>query len=512
MQGSGARRASIILGIFMAVVLTAGAIVPLLTQGATTTQTTEPTEAPVPTFPPPPSNLSAITFDQYYLHPTGLFVIPQPTGFGVTDPSSQPTIAQVNMVNQEIFSVIDAYVEDPLVPIAPADLDARFDQATLAQSWSLFNQWEELSRRMDGDTLLIDFQVEFQSQIYVARQRVWTDGEWIYVVRVLAPENATDYLVYLLDQLSSSMQPFKFFAGTPFNWQAYYDHLLSHIIRYPSGWTVTDSAPGRPTSITGTNGEALRVEAQPGTTIDDEEAARAWVESQRSGTTVLSVVPIIRGEASGFSVAYTFTTADGAPQSGLAVLLNGEDGTLHAANLRFPAEDLDLHTIDFVLISDDQVLPEATPAAEATSEATPEATAQATPDPLLLYYDLALSMSTFRLMPLLTLSPDSLPQMTPTPLPTALPPETTAEITPEATSESEATESASTAEATIEVEETEAAVEETATEEAEAETEAPVEEMTTEEATSAPTASNLERFATTATALAELRLTPTTAP
>jgi hypothetical protein len=177
------------------------------------------------------------------------------------------------------------------------------------------------------------------------------------------------------------------------------------------------------------------------------------------------------------------------------VLLNGEDGTLHAANLRFPAEAIDLHDIDFVLISDDQELPEAPSEAtpEATSEATPEATAEATPDPLLVYYDLALSMSTFRLMPPLSLSPASLPLLTPTPLPTALPLEVTAEATPEATSEP-----ASTEDATAEVEATEA-----------------VEDVETDEAaepTEAPTVSNLERFAATATALAESRLTPTAAP
>jgi hypothetical protein len=452
-----------------------------------------PTEAPVPTFAPPPADLGAISFDQYFLHPTGLFMIAQPTGFGATEPSSQPTIAQVNMVNQDVFSVIDAYVEDPLVAIIPAELDARFNQSTLAQSWSLFNDWEELSRRMEGDTLLIDFQVEFQRQTYVARQRVWTDGEWIYVVRVLAPDNATDYLIYLLDGLSSSLQPFKFFAGTPFSWQAYYDHLVSHIIRYPTGWTVTDSAPGRPTSITGTNGEALRVETQPGTTIPDDEAARAWVESQRSGATVLSVVPIIRGEASGFSVAYAFTTADGAPQSGLAVLLNGPDGTLHAANLRFPVDNMDLHTLTSVRISDDQVIPEATPEPEATDEATPEAT----PDPSLLYYDLAVSMSMFRLMPPLNLSPESLPPTTPTPLPTVAPVAATAEAT---SAPEEATEAAETPAA------------DSATEESATSVATPDEETATEAVTTEPTVRNLEQFAATATALTVSRLTPTAAP
>jgi hypothetical protein len=427
---TGAQRASIILGVFMAVVMIGGVIVPLLGGNNPTSPSTSPTDAPVPTFPPPISDLTTVSFDEYYLHPTGLFMIAQPTGYEVSQPTSAPTIAQVNMVNSTALSVIDAYVEDPGAPITADALDARFDQATLAQSWSRFNSWEELSRRMDGDTLLIDFQVELQNQIYVARQKVWTDGDWIFVVRVLAPDNATDFLVATLNALAGTMQPFKAFAGTPFDWQAYYDHLLNHIIRYPSGWSVTDSAPGRPASITGTAGELLRVEAQANTTVADAAAAQGWVESQRSGATVLSAAPVTRDDSSGFAVAYTFSSVDGDPQSGLAVLLNGSDGTLHVANLRFPAENVDLNSVQASL--------------SAAEPAAAEATAQ--PDSTALQYgDLALAMSTFRLMPPLNLSAASLPQATPTPLPTAAPVETTAEATAEAaaealTEEAEATE------------------------------------------------------------------------
>ena len=465
---TGAQRASIILGVFMAIVMIAGVIVPVLTDPTSTTTTVDPTDAPIPTFPPP-ADLSTFSFDENYLHPTGLFMIAQPTGYEVSQPTSAPTIAQVNMVNQTALSVIDAYVEDPGAPITPDALDARFDAATLAQSWSRFSGWEELSRRMDGDTLLIDFQVELQSQVYVARQKVWTDGDWIYVVRVLAPENATDYLVGLLNELAVTMQPFKAFVGTPFDWQAYYDHVLNHIIRYPSGWTVTDSAPGRPASITGTSGELLRVEAQANTTVADEAAATSWVESQRSGATVLSVTPVTRDENSGFSVAYSFSSVDGEPQSGLAVLINGSDGTLHSANLRFPAENVDLNSV--------QAAAEIT-AAEVTPE--PDATTDA-------YSDLALAMSTFRLMPPLNLSSASLPQATPTPLPTAAPVEVTAEATAEAT-----------AEPSIEAEDTEAAGDEVTTEEP------------AEEAEATENVVTFEQLSGTATAAAELE--PTTAP
>jgi len=441
MANTGARKASIILGVIMAGALLAGSILPLFGNNAPQQQLITPTPALVPTFPPPVTNFDAIDFSRSFLHPSGLFTIAQPTGFQPTEPNIGLTLAQVNMVNEGTLSVIDAYIEDAGGPISADDLDARFDRATLAATWARFTNWNELSRRRDGDALLIDFAVTLQRQTYVARQRTWTDGRWIYVVRVLTPDNATNYLVFVLNNVSASLRPFHEFAGTPFNWQAHYDPAASHIIRFPGDWTVADSAPGRPTSIIGTDGEALRLEYEPGVAVSDETAASAWAQAQRAGVQVTSVRPIAQGDQQGFSVAYTLTTADGEPQSGFAVLLNADDG-LHSANLRFPDEGIDLNTIDVEALLDVIALEAQPPAVpEATAEATPETEAAnedeepAPFDPNLAYYNqLALMMSTFRVLPPLNLAGVELPQATPFALPTAQPGEATAEAeaTPEA--------------------------------------------------------------------------------
>ena len=97
------------------------------------------------------------------------------------------------------------------------------------------------------------------------------------------------------------------------------------------------SAPGRPTSITG-EGAALRVESDAGTIIDGEEAASAWVENLRSGTNVLSVEAVSRDGTDGYAVAYSYQTLDGDTQSGLAVLLNGPEETLHVAQPAIPCQ------------------------------------------------------------------------------------------------------------------------------------------------------------------------------
>lgn len=430
MNNNSARRASIILGVFMAVVLLSGAIIPLLTPNQTTTsQASEPTVAPTPTYPPAISDFSAISFDKVYLHPTGMYAIPEPTGWQVSQPTSNTGLAQVNMINNTQLSVIDAFVQSADGTISPEDLNDRFTPETILETWSNFRNPIETNRSFANDMLTIDFRVELSNgQTYVARQNIWTDGTWIYVVRVVVPENATEMLRFLIDNLTGSIVPFKQFATTPFNWDAYYDPIVSHIIRYPQEWSVTDSAAGRPTSISSENGVNLRVEARPGVTVADETAARQWVETERPGATILSVVPVTRGEASGFSVGYAFTDVEGAGQSGLAVLLNGANA-LHVANLRFPDANIDLNTV------------ETTPA-EVSADATPEvALPGLLAEPEIpsdtIYVNLAQVMQTFQVLPLLNLSASSLPPATPTAIPTiaAPTPEATVEVTVEATPE-----------------------------------------------------------------------------
>jgi hypothetical protein len=190
----------------------------------------------------------------------------------------------------------------------------------------------------------MDFALTAQGQQYVSRQLAWTDGEWLYSVRVVTPDNATDALRHVLNGVAGSLTPIKAFASTPFGWSAYHDPLSNHIVRFPSAWTVADSAAGRPASISGPNSVALRVEAQAGASVADAAAARAWVEAARPGASVLNVVPVSREGGDGFAVAYRFTNADGEAQSALAVLLNGTDGALHSANLRFLGDGVDLTT------------------------------------------------------------------------------------------------------------------------------------------------------------------------
>lgn len=412
------RRISLVLGGFMALVLIAGVILPLFQSNTTTTtaDVPDPTDIPTPTFPPPVTDFSAIALDQLYLHPTGLYTIAQPTGWTVTSPATQQGVAQVGMNNAQNLSVIDAYVQQPSTPVTTLDeVSAILTRDALAQTWTRYNNWTETNRRIENERLLIDFAITFSRTQYVARQVSWTDGTYIYSVRVVVPANGTELLRYLIEALPPTLQLNGQLAVAPFEWQSYYDYSTNAIVRFPQTWTVQDSAPGRTASILSADGAALRLDFQPLTGALDEAAARAYVQAALPNATIASVAPITRDSASGFSVTYSYTNADGEPFSGQSVLLDNA-GTLSAANLRFAGANIDLNSLPPAPI----VTPEPTPSepvATLPPDVTPTIMPTVAPDPTAAYREYAQVLETFRIVAPINLNPLNIPP-TSTPLPT----------------------------------------------------------------------------------------------
>ncbi len=444
-----ARRASIGLGIFMAVVLVAGAILPIFSQNTgTTAPNVVPTQAPIPTFPPPPADYATtVSFDDLYLHPTGIFAIARPAGWEATEPNRGPAIAQVNLVNTDVAGVVDSYVEQAFTGFTTENLSDHFTEAAINQSWARFQRWEETNRQLVDDQLVIDFNITLNQQTYAARQVAWTDGTWIYVVRVLLPSNAIDFLRYILDGMVESLTPLTQFQGTPLDWNVYYDPSAGYIIRYPGTWSISAGAAGLPISIVSADGVLLRAELRAGAAAVDEDSASAFVLNERVNATIMSVEAVERGLASGLSVAYQTRTVDGEAQSGVMVLLNGDNG-VYVADLRYPQGGIDFNTVE---------IPSAVEAVDPEAEATqavelpgllaaPEA---ASDNPL--FVNLALVLQTFQVIDPLPLGLEAPPVvLTPEPV-IEVTSEATAEVTPEATAET-TPEAELTPEATAETE------------------------------------------------------------
>jgi hypothetical protein len=352
MQQKMTQRLTVIFGAVMAAILALSAILPVISPQQTVPPA-RPTNTPRPTDVPPVADYESIVFDQEdYLHPSGLFAIPVPEGWDPTAPVNTGVQAQASLNNPNSASVIEVYVEDAGGITTLDQLSARFDTNTLDQSWNEYDEWTELGgqagRRFDetSQRMFIDFALSEAGQQYLARQATWTDTQWIYVVRVVAPEgNQAAFFDFMLENIISRIRANTQFQGTPIGWTGYYDRTWNHIIRFPQGWTLSDGGAGRPASLESFAGGTLRVEQRP-QAVDSEDAAREFVMSQRPSAEILSVTPITRGEAEGFQVAYSYTDPDGAGRSGLTVLINDGNGQVHVADGTVAGGAVDLITED----------------------------------------------------------------------------------------------------------------------------------------------------------------------
>lgn len=307
----------------------------------------QPTPTSAPTVPPPPSDLSAIVFDQAYLHPSGLYTASYPVSWTTSRPSNNGTQVQVNFENTAMQSVVEVYVDVPVPAISTAEeLSARFDQNTLASSWRQYSGgWKETGREIDAEakTVTIDFELELRNQTYIARHvaQLREDG-WIYVTRAVTPTNASNLLFDLVEKAATAIKPVELFRSTPISWNGFYSENDNVIIRHPNNWIVRDGAAGEPVTIESPGQGTLFLDSAVGTTVADEDAASAFVLSRRPDAEILTVTPVERNGGSGFAVSFRTRNSEGEAQSGLAVLLNDGEN-LRTATVRLSGVDVDLN-------------------------------------------------------------------------------------------------------------------------------------------------------------------------
>ncbi|MGB7340516.1 MAG: hypothetical protein WBC91_16580 [Phototrophicaceae bacterium] len=340
-------RITLFLGIFLSFGMVAGLVSPLLlSQQNLNPAQTRPTNTPRPTQPAPP-DVSTINFDQTYLHPSGLFTAAIPTNYLLSNEFNSSSEAQVTMENSAALSVLEIRVIRPTLEASldsPQNLGEIFNTEWLRSSWSRYSSWSEDARRVEGEQLVIDFSLTRGGQDYAARQVAFTDGTWIYMIRVVAPSNASEVIQYVLENEVASFQPVERFVGSPLEWNGYFDDTSDHLVRFPGDWQVVDAVDGAPASIAGPNAQ-LRIETIDAS-IDTAEAAEAYVAGLRSNITVLSSEAVELDGNAGFRVAYTQSTVDGATQSGVVQFITVGD-TTHVINvLLTDVADTDFNTVD----------------------------------------------------------------------------------------------------------------------------------------------------------------------
>ncbi len=335
---------TIAFGIVLSIAMVASLILPLLTQNTihnTQPQAVEPTDVPLPTLPPPPDT-AQINFDSTYLHPSGLLTVGVPTGWSPTVQSNSANEVRASFGNSDALSVIETRIVSPTEEVTQGEsLSGFFSDSWLGQTWRDYQSWEETNREITEEgRVVIDFNLTRSRANYIARQESWVEDGEVYLVRVVTAENAPEELIFLLQGMTENVDLVDTYAETPLAWNGYFDNSDKHLIRYPETWALTDSADGLPATIAGD--DVTMVVETLDVALESEDDAVDWIENWRSGVEALTVEQVEIEGVAGYEVSYKLTTLDGAPESGLAVLLNGEDNRLHVANARIANTDVDL--------------------------------------------------------------------------------------------------------------------------------------------------------------------------
>lgn len=341
------QRITLFLGIFLSLGMVASAVLPLLQNQITSSQAqVQPTSTPRPTQPPPPDT-STITFDSTYLHSSGLFTAAIPSSYSLVSEFNTVNEAQVTLDSSAAQSVMEIRIINPTEGVLLDSAQALGEQFTsdwLRTSWNRYTSWQEDARRVEDENLIMDFSLTRGGQDYVSRQVAFTDGTWIYTLRVVSPSNASESMQFVLNNEVDSFQVIDRYLGESLEWDGYFDDTANHLLRFPGTWAVVDGVDGAPASITGENTQ-LRVETTDAT-IDSSEAASDYVAGLRSNITVSTVDEVEQYGNTGFRVAYTQSTVDGATQSGAVLIINGAE-TNHVVNLLLTdVADTDLNAVD----------------------------------------------------------------------------------------------------------------------------------------------------------------------
>lgn len=302
----------------------------------------DPTPGPV-VFPTPDPNGPGLARAVLAVHPSGTFTIAQPQGFTPTHSASE-LVHSFSMVDTGRFSVIHAYLQAFAGPQDLNTLDIYNSQGTLAATWSSYDSWTETGREQAGGRLVIDFTLGLGENTYLAREITWPVAEnpaIIYVIRFVVPDNNLALLGELELMIIPSYDAIPEALTVPLVWPGVASTTGGYALRYAPDWTLVEAASGSLTTLTTPDGGTLTLTTEDNV-IASEDDARAWAEASRTDVSVLAVEPVERTLGEGYAVTYTFATADGEPQSGLSLLLNGPEDQTKIATLRLDQADVNL--------------------------------------------------------------------------------------------------------------------------------------------------------------------------
>ena len=308
-----------------------------------TVPTIAPTALVVPT-PEPGGPL--LSFGSPQVQANGLFQVTVPGGWFPNANAYEATAprARMSFTNTDRLSVIDVLIQFGVnYPSTQALSDDFLTSEYFGGEWSAYGRATETGRTV-AETVTVEFDLEADNLEFIGRQISWLDGDWLNMVRLIVPGNNPA----LLDELERVVTPTLIgyqedLGDIPPSQAAYVDNAQGFIIRHP-GWTRVSGFPGGPAILENpANDSRLLLRASDETPLASLEEAEAYVtDTLRSGVDILSSQVTAREFGEGFLVSYADRDADGNPISGVVALLNNDIERLLLAEVRVPADDLDL--------------------------------------------------------------------------------------------------------------------------------------------------------------------------
>ncbi len=316
--------------------------------------TPEPTSLIAPT---PESGTPQITVLDPHINSTGLFQFFQPGDDWYLERDDYNTDyrrASSVYISPSRLSVIHAFLEiGTNYTTLQAVSDELFTEVYFNTEWGQYKSWRYTNREVANGLITIEFALEDDRNEllkYISRQISWLEGNWLYTIRIVVPNNNPVLLDRLFELTSPTMIGYQNIAIFPLlGWTEFSDPSQRMMIKLQEVWTQIGGSTGRPITYAGatlTEGYEVTIQRVPGQPLQSLEAAQAWLTTFREGISIIEGRPTAQTFAQGYWFSYTYNTIEGDPVSAAASLLNDTDGNLYFAELRAPERDVNFLAAD----------------------------------------------------------------------------------------------------------------------------------------------------------------------
>lgn len=345
---SGKQVIATVIGVLIVAIF----VVSLVAPGSTNSNTAIPTagadDSSANNQSPPASAILGVEGKPPLLSSSGLFQAFQPASsrWYLYQDNYSPSENRVNMIFRGQCAVIHNFIQLGFNYEDPAELtDAVFTDEYFTIEWISYPQWELTSRRFEGQTVIMDFDLVGRPEgncptDYVGRQISWNENGLLYNVRlvVMKSDKAS------LDKLEALILPsFTTYAHNADivreqGWRTQSKPDEGYFIVIPNYFLI-----GPVAAYTGTAQMAsyqVNIKITADTPLDSLEAAQAWLMTFRSGLTIIDHKVVEQPFATGYRFSYTFENSDGDGFSGAATLLNDANGKLYVAEIFTSDDDL----------------------------------------------------------------------------------------------------------------------------------------------------------------------------